>query len=95
MKGMKTGGRQKGSQNKVTVMSKNIINQVLADYVNIGQMSKDWKKLDAKDRVAMAEKLMNYVLPKMQSIAADMNLSSDKLTLEHALVDLSKPKSGT
>lgn len=92
---MKTGGRQKGSQNKVTVMSKNIINQVLADYVNIGQMSKDWKKLDAKDRVAMAEKLMNYVLPKMQSIAADMNLSSDKLTLEHALVDLSKPKSGT
>lgn len=92
---MKTGGRQKGSQNKVTVMSKNIINQVLADYVNTGQMSKDWKKLDAKDRVAMAEKLMNYVLPKMQSIAADMNLSSDKLTLEHTLADLSKPKSGT
>jgi arginyl-tRNA synthetase len=90
MKGKKTGGRQKGTPNKATVMNKQIINDLLADYSASGLMCEDFQQLEAKDRMAIAERLMQYVMPKMQSVTADMNVSSDKLSLEHTLVQLSK-----
>lgn len=88
MKGKKTGGRVKGTPNKVTGMSKAIINELLADYSGSGLMSKDFLALDGKDRLAIAEKLMQYVLPRMQSTSVDIAVDNDKKTLEETLSTL-------
>lgn len=88
MKGKKTGGRVKGTPNKATVMSKTIINALLADYSNSGLMSKDFLALDSKDRLTIAEKLMQYVIPRMQSTSVDLAVANDKKTLEETLATL-------
>lgn len=95
MKGMKTGGRQKGSQNKTTTLSKQIINNLLANYSDSGLMGKDFINLEPKDRLTIAEKLMQYVMPKMQSTSVDLSVNDDKKTLEATLSDLAKDPEST
>ena len=72
MLGKKTGGRQKGSVNKVTNMSKAVISDLLTNYNSSGLMESDFMQLDGKDRITIAEKLMQYVMPKMQSVQGDI-----------------------
>lgn len=67
------GGRQKGTPNKVTATVKDWISQIIDD--NRSQIEKDIKKLSPKDRLQMFEKLMQYVVPKQQSVKADIDLS--------------------
>jgi len=72
----KTGnpnGRPKGSPNKVTSSVKSWISQLLDD--NREQIKQDFKKLDPKDRIAMFERLMQYVTPKMGSVEAKIDLN--------------------
>lgn len=90
MKGKKTGGRVKGTPNKATVMNKQLINNLLADYSDSGLMSKDFMSLEAKDRMTIAEKLMQYVMPKMQSTSVDLAVTDEKKTLESTLNELSQ-----
>lgn len=66
------GGRPKGSPNRLTAFQKGIISGMLAEYHDSGQMREDFLGLPAKDRILVAEKLMNYVMPKMQAVAADI-----------------------
>lgn len=68
---VKTGGRQKGSQNKITKAVKECITGLLTEYTNSNTFMEDFEKLEPKERLAIAEKLMNYVIPKMQSVAMD------------------------
>lgn len=93
MKGKKTGGRQAGTPNKTTAMNKSIITQMLAQYNDSGLMSSDFLSLDPKDRISIAEKLMQYVMPKIQSV--DMNVAAEvkERTIEDKLIELSQPKS--
>jgi len=79
----------KGTQNKATSITKLAIAEMLADYQNSGQMSEDFSKLNAKDRLYLAERLMNYVIPKQSSIAADVTANT-ALTIESKLRELSK-----
>ncbi len=72
MKGKKTGGRQKGTTNKVTMMGKQVIAELLSNYNSSGLMESDFMHLDGKDRITIAEKLMQYVMPKMQSVQGDI-----------------------
>ncbi|MES4921079.1 hypothetical protein ABVC70_03910 [Hoylesella timonensis] len=67
------GGRSKGTPNKVTSTVKDWISQLIDD--NRSQIEKDIKKLSPKDRLQMFEKLMQYVIPKQQSVKADVDLS--------------------
>lgn len=90
MKGKKTGGRQKGTPNKTTQMNKRIISNLLADYSDSGLMAKDFLRLEPKDRMSIAEKLMQYVMPKMQSSSVDVSMSDEKKTLEDTLASLSQ-----
>lgn len=90
MKGKKTGGRVKGTPNKATVMNKQIINKLLADYNESGLMSKDFMSLEGKERLTIAEKLMQYVIPKMQSTSVDLAVNNDKKSLEETLAQLSQ-----
>lgn len=88
MKGKKTGGRQKGTPNKVTVMSKVAIADILTDYNESGLMQSDFMLLKPIERITIAEKLMQYVVPKMQSVAMDVNSEQTK-TIEDRLIELS------
>ena len=67
------GGRSKGTPNKVTSTIKDWISQIIDD--NREQVEKDLRKLSPKDRLQVFEKLMQYVIPKQQSVRADIDLS--------------------
>lgn len=86
--GKKTGGRQKGTPNKATLLGKSAIVELLTDYNNSGLMASDFATLDPKDRLAIAEKLMQYVMPKMQSTSVDLTTGQDTKTIEDMLRDL-------
>lgn len=72
------GGRQKGTPNKVTASVKDWIAQVIDK--NRRQMERDIKALEPKDRLQILEKLLGYVVPKQQSVSAnvDFNKLSDE-----------------
>ncbi len=82
MKGRKTGGRQKGTQNKVTGLTKEMINNVLAAYHDDGRLAKDFYELEPKERLDVFIKLMGYILPKPQTVAVDVKTSSDDSIIE-------------
>lgn len=81
----KTGGRAKGTPNKVTATVKDWISQLIDD--NRNQIEKDIKKLSPKDRLQVFEKLMQYVIPKQQSVRADIDLSKLSETQLDLIVD--------
>ena len=85
----KTGGRQKGVANKITGMNKAVITGLLSEYSDSGQMGLDFMALDARDRIMVAEKFMQYVMPKCQSVAIDLNAENKNITIEHRLAELS------
>ena len=74
--------------NKATVLGKDAIVGLLADYSNSGLMSSDFAGLDPKDRLAIAERLMQYVMPKMQATALDISDTGHKKTIEDTLAEL-------
>ena len=89
MKGKKTGGRQKGTPNKVTTMSKAAIAEVLSDYNESGLLHSDFMLLKPLERITIAEKLMQYVMPKIQSVAVDLGGGDENRTIEDKLISLS------
>lgn len=93
MKGKKTGGRVKGSINKTTAFTKEIITDLLSEYTDSGMMAKDFKALDPQDRLEIAVKLTAFVVPKPQSI--DMSVTAvKKKTIEDVLTELSEEEDG-
>ena len=84
---IKTGGRQKGSPNKVTSAVKECISKMLTDYTNSEMFLKDFAELEPKERLMIAEKLMNYVVPKMQSVAVE-DVNKDKNSTVAMLIQL-------
>ena len=71
--GKKYGGRQKGTPNKVTGDVRQWLSELIDS--NRSQIEKDIKKLDPKDRLQILEKFMQYTIPKMQSISANIDLN--------------------
>lgn len=92
-KGIKYGGRVKGTPNKVTAISKRAISELLSEYNDSGKMRSDFfsPELTEKDRLTLAEKLMQYVMPKMQAVAFT-EADEKTRTIEDTLIELSKPK---
>lgn len=84
----KTGGRKKGTPNKATVLGKEVIVTLLSDYSQSGLMTADFMALDPKDRLVIAERLMQYTMPKMQATAIDINNTEKQKTIEDRLAEL-------
>ncbi len=76
-------GRPKGKPNKSTSETKAWINQLIED--NRDQVAKDLKKLEPKDRLAIIEKLIQYVVPKQQSISVEAQIQAEYDSLERLL----------
>lgn len=86
--GKKTGGRKKGTPNKATTLGKEVIVSLLSDYAESGLMSKDFMAIEPKDRLVIAERLMQYTMPKMQSTAVDISTGDKEKTIDDRLVAL-------
>jgi len=76
--GKKFGGRKPGSVNKVSSEMRLWVDKLINS--NRKQLEADLRLLKPAERWSVIERLMNYTLPKMQSI--DANISLDKLTDE-------------
>jgi hypothetical protein len=64
--GTKFGGREAGTPNRLTSELRVRISDFLTD--NFDQVQTDFKTLDPEKRIMIYEKLLSFVLPKMQSI---------------------------
>lgn len=89
-KGRKTGGRKPGSLNKTTKVSREMIVGVLEKYQESGMMSEDLEALEPKDRIDIMVKLMNFVLPKMQSTQMDLIANVKEVSVESDLTKLAE-----
>lgn len=87
--GKKYGGRVKGTPNKATALCRETISLMLAEYHESGLMLADFTALEPKDRLAIAEKMMQYTMPKMQSTNVGI-ITEGKKTIEDTLIALSQ-----
>lgn len=83
----KTGGRKKGSPNKITVAVKDCFKKLIEDYTNSQTFMSDFASLEPKDRLMLVEKLSSYVVPKMQSVAVE-DVNKDKNSTVSMLIQL-------
>lgn len=87
----KYGGRVAGTPNKVTGKTRELIANLMAEYANSGKMLSDFYVLEPKERITIAEKLMQYSIPKMQSTTLEVENAADAgLTLEVRLAQLAE-----
>ena len=87
MEGRKTGGRKKGTPNRVSGDMKAVLASFASDYYNTGEFLKDFFDLEPKDRLDIFTKILPYFMPKMQAVQADINADT-KLTIEDTLIRL-------
>lgn len=77
-------GRPKGSPNKVTINMRSWLAELIDD--NRAQIVNDLAALEPKDRLTILEKLLQYTLPKIQSIEQDITMA-DLSALTEAQID--------
>lgn len=70
-KGYKTGGRQKGTSNKVTQDVRTLLKEVVSK--ELTEVDKLLKDVEPRDRLEFIIKLLPFVLPKFEGIAFDSN----------------------
>lgn len=68
------GGRAKGVPNKITGDLRTFLSKVVDD--NREQIVKDLECLQPRERLLILERFMNYIIPKQQSVKADVNNKS-------------------
>ncbi|TXG36985.1 hypothetical protein [Seonamhaeicola maritimus] len=88
-KGLKTGGRKKGTPNKVTSNIREWLEKLINK--NRLQIERDIKALEPKERLQILEKFMQYTIPKMQSVqtTVDFTQLSDE-QLDNIINELAK-----
>jgi len=70
-KGYKSGGRKKGTPNKLTKELRSILKDVL--YEEIEALQERLDALKPKERLELIIKLMPYALPKVTSVSHTIN----------------------
>jgi len=85
----KTGGRKKGTPNKITGSVKDWLSNLIDE--NRLQIEKDIQALEPKERLQILEKFMQYTIPKMQSVQTkiDFNHLTDE-QLENVINEITK-----
>lgn len=77
-KGFKTGGREKGTPNKLTEKVREVIYSVLEDYYT-NTLKDDLKALTPPERAKLMMNLSEFAIPKMQRIETKIEDSTDKI----------------
>ena len=65
--GIKHGGRQKGTPNKMTKELRSVLKDIL--YQELEEVQERFNLLEPKERIELLIKLMPYILPKVTSIS--------------------------
>lgn len=81
----KYGGRKKGTPNKTTQITRQLIND-LAEKM-LPQVLMDIKDMEPTERVKVFIKLCEFCIPKPQTISLDMTIEKQK-TIEDRLIVL-------
>lgn len=81
-------GRAKGTVNKRTAFTVDLITDLLSEYQDSGKLSADFALLEPKDRIQIAERLMGYVLPRKQAVQSEVTIDSHRKTIEDTLLKL-------
>ena len=68
-------GRPKGAANKVTTDFRKWLDELLNK--NLSKVENDFSKLEPKDRLIILERLMQYTIPKQQSITAEAQINAE------------------
>lgn len=85
----KTGGRKKGTPNKVTAPLKELIKQFAID--KWPEFLESWENMESnKDKCDAYTKVLQYLLPKMASV--DVSGKVEKPTWEEELKQMSEIK---
>ena len=87
----KTGGRKKGSQNKVSAEMKEKVQMFIEN--NFDQIQADFKALAPRERVTLYERLLKYVIPtKIESEINDVRETSQavNITIDGQKLDLTR-----
>ena len=79
----KTGGREKGSLNKTTSDIKRFVDELIGK--NLSTMKKDLKKIEPYQRLQVIEKLLQYTLPKRQSVSIEEQVRCEYIEIERLL----------
>ena len=62
MRGVKTGGREQGTPNKITKETREVLKDIIEN--NLERLESDLESLEAKDRWDIIIRLLPYTLPK-------------------------------
>ena len=76
-------GRPKGKPNKVTTDVKKFIETLVCN--NLSKMERDINKLTPKDRLIIIERLLQYTIPKQQSVSVEAQIQAEYASLERLL----------
>ena len=79
----KTGGRTAGTPNRVTGDLRQWIDNLLNK--NLPRIEKDLEILDSKDRLVIFERLLQYSIPKQQSISVEAQIEAEIAAIEKLL----------
>lgn len=79
----KTGGRKKGTPNKITSSLKEFIRNLIND--NREQIIEDLRALQPYQRLLFVERLINYVLPKQASVDIQTQIEAEYKALERLI----------
>ncbi len=69
-------GRPKGSPNKVTMTTREMIQDIINQH--LPKVMDDLRKLTPGQRVKAIADLLQYVVPKMQASTSDVNINATK-----------------
>ena len=76
-------GRPRGKPNKVTIPLREFVSELIND--NRKTIKADLGKIDPQQRLVIIERLMAFVIPKMQSIDASVQIAEEYNQLERLL----------
>lgn len=85
----KTGGRAKGTPNKISTSVRTAIATILDSYFASNDFLADMQALEPKDRVLAIEKFTSYIAPKLQSTTLDL-AEEKNVTIDIRLQELSE-----
>ena len=74
-------GRPKGAKNKATNELREWVEKFIND--NLDTIESDIKELEPNDRVKFFLALLNYSLPKQQSVKADINDEREQIVISN------------
>ncbi len=81
-KRIKTGGRTKGTPNKITSEIKEIFKEIIE--CNLPQLQNDILELSPKERIDVLLRLSEFVIPKLQR--SNIDVESEKRNLEIVVI---------